>query len=105
MIRHVVMFSVTGDDQAEKAASAAAMRGHLTSLVGAVPQLRHLEVGLSLARADGHSDLVLVTDFDSVEDLDEYQVHPEHLRVVAAIKPYVQGRVVVDYEASSTLSG
>lgn len=104
MIRHVVMFSVTGDDADAKAASAGALRDLLTSLVGAVPQLRHLEVGTSLGRVDGHWDVVLVTDFDSVDDLDAYQVHPEHQRVVGAMAPLVHTRAVVDYEASTTLS-
>ena len=43
------------------------------------------------------TDVVLYTVFDSKEDLQAYQVHPEHQKCVAFISAVVAERRVVDY--------
>lgn len=74
------------------------LREELTSLVGRIPELRHLELGIELGLVPNHWDACLVSDFDSVADLESYQAHPEHVRVLGAINPLVAARAVVDYE-------
>jgi hypothetical protein len=98
MIRHVVAFKLAADDADDRARDAITLRDELGSLVGSVPQLRHLEVGIELGLVPGHWDACLVTDFDSVADLETYQAHPEHVRVLGVINPLVSARAVVDYE-------
>lgn len=98
MIRHVVAFRLKAEDAADRARDAASIQQQLTSLVGLVPELRHLEVGIDVGLVAGHWDVCLVTDFDSVADLENYQGHADHVRVVTTINPLIASRAVVDYE-------
>ncbi len=42
-------------------------------------------------------DMVLCTEFQTLEDLQTYAAHPEHQKVVEFVKPLVSDRAVVDY--------
>ena len=42
-------------------------------------------------------DLVLISDFDSFEDLERYRVHPDHVAVGTFMKPGRRARACVDY--------
>ena len=41
---------------------------------------------------------MLISDFDSVEDIAIYQEHPAHLEVAAFIRSVVASRASVDFE-------
>ncbi|MBN2702701.1 MAG: Dabb family protein [Pontiellaceae bacterium] len=96
MIKHVVMWKfkdgVTAADKLE-------MKQRLESLNGVVPSLRGIEVGLNVVSGDAARDIVLYSEFDSLEGLKAYAVHPAHLKVVEFVKPLVCERAVVDYES------
>jgi hypothetical protein len=74
MITHIVLFKLHDPSPANVAAT----REKLESMRGKIPQLRHLEVGVDVIRSERSADLALVTRFDSLEDLQAYQVHPYH---------------------------
>ena len=42
-------------------------------------------------------DLVLISDFDSFEDLERYRVHPDHVAVATSLKPVRPARARVDH--------
>lgn len=96
MITHIVFFKLIDRSPAniEKA------RAVLASLDGKIPQLRHLEVGVDLLRTDRSFDLALVAKFDSLEDLNAYQIHHEHQQVVKYMMSVRESTVAVDYEGS-----
>ena len=59
----------------------------------------NIEVGLNFNDTDAASDVVLVSEFETKEDLNTYQNHPEHKAVGATyVRPYVAERRVCDYE-------
>jgi len=60
--------------------------------------VRHLEVGMDIRVDHDPSDLVIYSEFDTVEDLQAYQVHPEHVRVARLVGEMRETRAVVDYE-------
>lgn len=96
MITHIVMFKLK-DQGAEGVAKAKEL---LLSMEGKVEQLRYLEVGTDVLRSERSYDLALITKFDSLEDLQGYQVHPYHAEQVAAYMRSVSSAVaVVDYES------
>jgi hypothetical protein len=70
----------------------------LMSLEGKIPFLRHIEVGVDVVRSARSYDLALVAKFDSLKDLDAYQVHPEHVEVLEYIGKVKKESVAVDYE-------
>jgi hypothetical protein len=96
MITHIVFFKLN-DPTAGNVAEAKAM---LLSMAGKIPWLRYLEVGADVVRAERSYDLALVTKFDSLEDLQAYQVHPYHAgEVVPYVKSVSKSVIAVDYES------
>lgn len=96
MIRHIVMWKLPSTP--EKQAHARTIQEALESLIGQIPQIRHLEVGINTdGTPDQNWDVVLVSDFDTLADLDAYQVHPAHQAVIPVIKSLVESRACVDY--------
>lgn len=96
MIKHIVMWKfkdgIPDSDKLE-------MKGRLESLKGVVPTLIDIEVGLDVVHSDASKDMVLYSEFNSLDDLKAYAEHPEHLKVVEFVKPLVCERAVVDYAA------
>ena len=96
-IRHVVSWQLAATDPAAKAESAATIRTLLHSLVGVVDDIRSLQVGTDVV-GGGNWDVALVADFDDVDAVGRYQVHPAHQEVAAVIRSLVSGRACVDFE-------
>lgn len=95
MIKHIVMWKFKADvAEADKLE----MKRQLESLQGVVPSLINIEIGLNVAAGDVAKDMVLYSEFQTLEDLAAYAGHPAHLEVVEFVKPLVCERAVVDYE-------
>jgi len=95
MITHIVLFKLKErtPEGVEKA------RDLLLSMEGKIDLLRYLEVGVDLIHSERSADVALVTRFDSMDDLQAYQVHPYHANEVAAYMRSVSSSVVAaDYE-------
>lgn len=95
MIKHIVMWTFK-DDVVE--ADKLEMKRQLEALKGVVPTLIDIEIGLDVVGGDASKDMVLYSEFASMDDLKAYATHPEHLNVVDFVKPLVSERHVVDYE-------
>ena len=96
MIVHIVLFKLKD----RSAGSVAEAHGVLEGLRGKVPSLRGLEVGTDVLRTERSFDLALTATFDSLEGLQEYQVHPAHQEVIAYMGRVRESAVAVDYERS-----
>jgi hypothetical protein len=96
MITHIVFFKLF--DQSPE--NIAAAKEKLLGMAGKIPQLRHLEVGTDIVRSERSYDLALVTKFDSLEDLQAYQVHPCHAgEVVPYVRSAASSILAVDYDS------
>jgi len=96
MITHIVLFNLK-DKSADSIGQA---KEKLLSMAGRIDLLRHLEVGMDVIRSERSYDIALVTKFDSLADLQAYQVHPCHGGDVAPYMRRVSESVVaVDYES------
>ncbi|MCL2761376.1 MAG: Dabb family protein [Desulfuromonadales bacterium] len=96
MINHIVFFKLA------KPEPEMMQKGKeiLMSMEGRVPMLRHLTVGVDMLHSERSYDIVLLTGFDSLDDLEAYQVDPYHNgKVRDFIKENVVSSVVVDYES------
>ena len=94
MITHIVLFKLK-DRRPEEIAKA---RKKLMELAGRVPQLRSFEVGADIVRSERAFDLALLATFDSLADLQAYQVHPHHVQVGNHMRGLAETIVSVDYE-------
>ena len=92
MIRHIVMWKFRPGTEAEQAAFLEGLRGPM----GVVPQLPRCEVARNVGA--GSYDAVLLSDFDSLEDLAAYKADPRHQAVSALCKSIRTDRAAVDYE-------
>ena len=92
MIKHVVMWKFRPGTEAERERFLEGLRG----LYGVIPQIREQEVGVN--RLEGNYDAVLISLFDSPEDLAAYKTDPRHVEVSAICKAIRTDRAAVDYE-------
>ena len=96
MITHIVLFKLA-DPTAE---NLAATRNKLLSMDRKIDLLRHIEVGVDVIRSERSFDIALTTRFDSLEDLQAYQIHPYHAgEVIPHMKSVCSSIAAVDYES------
>ncbi len=98
MINHVVLFKLKDFPAGKKEKILAELKSLLEGLKDIIPEVKYLEVGLNCETDAKSNDIVLLSHFNSVEDLDKYRVHPEHVKVVARIGEVTESRAAVDYE-------
>jgi len=94
MVVHIVAFQFKNGNKKANIIQAKQM---LENLMGVVPTLRSMDVGLNFSAEERAMDLSIITTFESKEGLDAYVIHPEHLKVVDFIKTVVEYSKVVDY--------
>ena len=99
MIKHIVVWrlkeSAHGND---KATNARLIKTKLEALMGKIPGMLKMEVGMDCSAIENSGDIVLYSEFVSHQALDEYQSHPEHQAIVPFITEARNERRVVDYE-------
>lgn len=100
MIKHIVMFKLAenalGKTAAENALTAKRM---LDGFEKKIPSLKKIEIGINAADApESNCELALVCDFDDIDGLNAYQVHPEHKKFGEFICQVRTSRACIDYE-------
>lgn len=100
MIKHIVMWKIDESySSEEKAGIIEGMKKELLSLDGKIGELKSIMVLTNSPDApESNYDVVLDTEFNSIDDLNAYQVHPEHKKVVAALSSSKKLRAAIDYE-------
>ena len=99
MLKHVVMWRfVEGAEGKSRSEHAQWMKEHLEALVGVVPEIRALEVGIDCNRGTAAYDAVLISLFDDAESLKRYKNHPAHQAISTHCKQVRESRTVVDFE-------
>ncbi len=100
MLKHIVMWNLRGDSPEDKARAARFVKQKFEGLRGRIPGMLHLEVGVDASQVDYACDVVLYSEFDSQQALDDYATHPEHLRVRNELGDLRITRHQVDYQAA-----
>lgn len=101
MIKHIVMWQLKEHaEDADKATNAKKMKALLDACAHIVPGVLKFEVALAQPGYECTYDVVLYSEFESMDALDAYQNHPQHV----ALKPFVSAvrssRQCMDYEAA-----
>lgn len=92
MIKHIVMWKFLPGKENE-------VKEFLTgleNLYGVIPQIKSQEIGVNVL--PGNYDAVLISLFDTPEDLQAYKTDPRHIAVSKLCKAIRTDRVAVDYE-------
>ena len=96
MIRHVVMFKFKPENKAENIAKTRAM---LEALPQKISWIVRSETHVNSNPEDERNyDLLLISDFNTLEDLQKYIVHPAHKAVGAFMRPVRESRACTDFE-------
>lgn len=99
MIKHIVMWTLKENAEGNtKEQNAKLIKEKLEGLFGKVPQIKKIEVGVSYRHDKEDWDVVLISEFESKKDLDEYQNHPIHNVVAQFIGKVREKRACVDFE-------
>lgn len=100
MIKHIVMWKLKEASEGNsKLDNARIIKAQLENLKGIINEIIKIEVGINVVTGQGAYDLVLYSEFESIEALNIYQKHPEHVKVSEFVGKVREDRVVVDYEA------
>jgi hypothetical protein len=94
MLTHIVLFKLKdrSPGNLEKA------RDVLLGMKGKIPQLRYLEVGVDILHSERAYDIALITKFESLGEMQNYQVHPIHVEVSKYMTSARESAITVDYE-------
>lgn len=100
MIKHIVMFKFLDEAQGHtKAENIQTAKSMMEALRHSVPTVRKLKVELNDKNAKAENfDLALIAEYDSLEDLHAYQIHPEHKKLSAFMGKVREQRACIDYE-------
>lgn len=94
MLVHIVLFKIKDNNQE----NIQKVKELLSDMDGKIPFLRQLEVGTDVLHSERSYDVALYTRFDSMEDMQKYQVHPVHKKVQEFIATVREAAVSLDYE-------
>jgi hypothetical protein len=101
MIKHIVMWNVQGENEHERSETAQLVKRKFESLIGQIPGLVELEVGIDESRISYACDVVLYSVFHSVEALNAYADHPRHLDIRRDLEGMRIARHQVDYRVQT----
>ena len=99
MIRHIVMFKFKEEAEGKtKMENVLATKAMLEALPAKIPQIlaSTVEIGAEGANPE-NADLILISDFESFETLNQYIVHPDHKAVGAFMRPLRESRAAIDF--------
>ena len=102
MFKHIVMWRfIDGANGKSKQQHAQWVKEHLEALVGVVPEIISLEVGVNVCVAGTAYDAVLVSAFEDADAMERYKVHPAHVAVAEYVAKVTTARVVLDAEQNA----
>lgn len=98
MVKHIVLFKLKESlSQDEKMTSIFAFKSAIEALPSCIPFIRKVFVGYNI-NASEKWDICLESEFDTLEDVKAYSVHPEHVKAAGILKDVKADRACVDYE-------
>ena len=97
MVKHIVIWKLKDSAEGKtKEENFKFIKQSLENLPVFIPEIKFIEVGRNF-NADSNFDAVLYSEFDSPEDLEIYQNHPEHKKISAYVSKVRDERIVGDY--------
>lgn len=95
MLKHVVMFKFKNSTSESAIAEVEKELGGLPTII---PEIMEFECGRDVLRSERSYDFALVSEFQNLENMQRYQVHPEHQKVVVKLKEICDSILIVDFE-------
>lgn len=98
MIQHIVMMKFHPQ---VASADIDGLEAAMEALPDAIAEIHTYEFGRDVLRSERSCDFALVSGFANLATLKAYQAHPEHLKLLAMLKPMCASILVVDFETKA----
>jgi len=99
MIKHIVLIKLRKDQPHQKTNELLGqLKYKLDELPSKIDLIKTYETGINISSSANAFDLVLISTFNSIEDLNIYREHPDHVKVLNYINEVKEDIKVVDYE-------
>lgn len=99
MVKHIVMFKLKKANGKSEYENAAEAKERFEAVLAGVPQLKAGELVINSKEApESNYTISLICDFETIDDLNAYQVHPVHKEFGAFIAQVKEARACIDYE-------
>ncbi len=99
MIKHIVMFKLKDTDGKTAYENALEAKERFNDVIANVKELKKGEIVINSKDADqSNYTISLLCDFDTIDDLNAYQVHPAHVAFGKFIGTVKTDRACIDYE-------
>lgn len=99
MIRHVVMWKFKPFAEGKtKEENLLLVKNALEVLPEKIDFLHSMEVNLNVNPKESMFDAVLLSEFDTLDDVLKYRDHPEHKKISSYVALVREARASVDYE-------
>lgn len=93
MIKHIVMWKFKENEEENMNKF---LKG-LNSLKNIIPEIKYMETGVNV-NPKNEFDAILISEFETMEDLEKYKNNPEHVKVSKLCKSIRLDRQAIDYE-------
>lgn len=98
MVKHIVLFKLKDEaPEAQKLEAMNRFKAAIEALPARIPWIKKVEVGLNINPGETWS-IGLYSEFDSLEDVKSYAVHPDHVAAGKLLAEVKESRACVDYE-------
>lgn len=98
MVKHIVLFKLKDEASAEaKLQAAQSFKTAIEALPAKISVIRKVEVGLNINPGETWN-IALYSEFDSLDDVKTYAVHPDHVAAGKLLAEVRENRACVDYE-------
>lgn len=92
MIKHIVMWKFKENEEENMKKFLAG----LNSLKDIIPEIKNMETGININPKNEY-DAILISEFETMEDLEKYKTNPEHVKVSNLCKEIRIARQAIDY--------
>lgn len=97
MVNHIVLWNFKPELSAEERKEAGAtIRKNLLAVKEQAEDVISLDVVINELESS-NKDIALISSFETVEALQAYQIHPEHIKASAYVKSVTCDRACFDY--------
>lgn len=99
MIKHIVMFNLKDTQDKTAYENALEAKERFNKVLENVSELKDGQVVINSADApDSNYTIALICDFETIDDLNAYQVHSVHKEFGSFIAQIKEARACIDYE-------
>lgn len=99
MIKHIVMFKLKSNFSfSEREKYIDIVIDELKTLPSKIEEIKYFEIGKNINTSARAYDFVLVSEFESADDLGKYANHPSHIDFIEFFSVYRENSIVVDYK-------